>query len=93
MFAKKPVVNKVTPVAQQICAYLARKIDADGGTTVIYWAVGENGTILESDDGGEHWNARNSGTPNNLYSIFGTSDGKHLWAVGDNGTILEAAIP
>src|SRR3954470_20652094 len=34
LFAKKPVVNQGTPVAQQICAYLARKIDADGGTTV-----------------------------------------------------------
>src|SRR5262249_53437619 len=29
--------------AQQVCAYLARKIDADGGTTCIYWAVGPGG--------------------------------------------------
>src|SRR5947207_12094918 len=43
LFARKPAVNEVTPVAQKICAYLARKIDADGGTTVIYWATGENG--------------------------------------------------
>jgi hypothetical protein len=53
------------------------------------WAVGDRGTILESDDG-EHWNARSSGTPNGLLSIFGTSDGKRLWAVGDIGTILES---
>src|SRR5262249_40619403 len=26
---KPPVPNEVTPVAQKICAYLARKIDAD----------------------------------------------------------------
>src|SRR5262249_53827021 len=39
--------NEVTPVAQQICAYLARKIDADGGTTCIYWAVGEGGGQVE----------------------------------------------
>src|SRR5437588_4187592 len=32
---KKPTVNEVTPVAQRLCAYLARKIDADGGTTCI----------------------------------------------------------
>ncbi|MFI5223852.1 MAG: WD40/YVTN/BNR-like repeat-containing protein, partial [Nitrospirales bacterium] len=38
----------------------------------------------------EHWNARTSGTPNILYSIFGTSDGKRLWAVGSGGTILES---
>jgi hypothetical protein len=27
--------NDVTPVAQKLCSYLARKIDADGGTTCI----------------------------------------------------------
>jgi photosystem II stability/assembly factor-like uncharacterized protein len=37
-----------------------------------------------------HWNLRISGTQNNLYSIFGTSDAKWLWAVGDRGTILES---
>ncbi len=35
--------NEVTPVAQKVCAYLARKLDADGGTSVIYWAVGAGG--------------------------------------------------
>src|SRR6202035_3769525 len=39
--------NDVTPVAQKLCAYLARKIDADGGTTCIYWATGEHGSQIE----------------------------------------------
>jgi hypothetical protein len=39
--------NDVTPVAQSVCAYLARKIDADGGTTCIYWAVGRHGGQIE----------------------------------------------
>jgi hypothetical protein len=39
--------NQVSPVAQKICAYLARKIDADGGTTCIYWATGHDGAQLE----------------------------------------------
>ncbi len=39
----KRAVNEITPVAQKVCAYLARKIDADGGTSVIYWAVGPGG--------------------------------------------------
>jgi hypothetical protein len=39
--------NEITPVAQQLCAYLAKKIDADGGTTCIYWAVGQNGGQIE----------------------------------------------
>jgi hypothetical protein len=34
-------------VAQKLCAYLARKIDADGGTTCIYWAVGPGGSEIE----------------------------------------------
>jgi hypothetical protein len=39
--------NEITPVAQKLCAYLARKIDADGGTTSIYWAVGPGGSEIE----------------------------------------------
>jgi hypothetical protein len=43
----KKLHNEITPIAQKLCAYLARKIDADGGTTCIYWAVGENGSKIE----------------------------------------------
>jgi hypothetical protein len=43
----KKLHNEITPVAQKLCAYLARKIDADGGTTCIYWAVGPNGSQIE----------------------------------------------
>jgi len=44
---KKKTVNQITPVAQKICSYLAEKIDADGGTTCIYWAVGAGGADVE----------------------------------------------
>jgi hypothetical protein len=44
---KKQTHNEVTPVAQKICSYLARKIDADGGTTCVYWAVGPGGSQIE----------------------------------------------
>jgi hypothetical protein len=43
----KKLTNEITPIAQKLCAYLARRIDADGGTTCIYWAVGENGGEIE----------------------------------------------
>jgi hypothetical protein len=43
----KKLSNEITPIAQKLCAYLARRIDADGGTTCIYWAVGENGGEIE----------------------------------------------
>src|SRR5258705_4768264 len=38
VFGQKKAANEITPVAQKICAYLARKVDADGGTTCSYWA-------------------------------------------------------
>jgi hypothetical protein len=44
---RKQTVNEITPVAQQVCAYLARKLDADGGTTCIYWATGAGGSQIE----------------------------------------------
>jgi hypothetical protein len=43
----KSTSNTITPVAQKLCAYLARKIDADGGTTCIYWAVGPGGSQVQ----------------------------------------------
>jgi hypothetical protein len=47
LFGRKAPENEVTPVAQKICAYLARRIDADGDTTCIYWAVGPGGSEIE----------------------------------------------
>jgi hypothetical protein len=47
IFAKPKLQNQVSPVAQKLCAYLASNIDADGGTTCIYWAVGNNGGQVE----------------------------------------------
>ncbi len=43
---KKPT-NEITPVAQKVCAYLARRLDADGGTTCVYWAVGPGGSEVQ----------------------------------------------
>ena len=39
--------NVVEPIARDVVPHLAEKIDADGGTTVIYWACGENGNRIE----------------------------------------------
>ena len=43
----KKSANEITPVAQKICAYLARNLDADEGTTCVYWAVGPGGSQVE----------------------------------------------
>lgn len=42
--------NDVEPQARQFTAYLADNLDADGGTTVIYWACGDGAQIEEVGD-------------------------------------------
>ncbi len=44
---KKSATNQITPVAQKVCHHLASKLDADGGTTCIYWATGPGGSKIE----------------------------------------------
>lgn len=44
---RRTATNQVTPVAQKVCAYLARRLDADGGTTCIFWATGTGGAHVE----------------------------------------------
>lgn len=39
--------NVVSLVAQKMCSYLARKVDQDKSTTVIYWATGADGDQLQ----------------------------------------------
>jgi photosystem II stability/assembly factor-like uncharacterized protein len=57
-------------------------VDANTGT-----AVGDNGTILHTSDGGSTWTAQTSGTTNNLFAVS-FADASSGTAVGDNGTIL-----
>jgi len=51
------------------------------------WAVGEDGTILATKDGGTHWSSQSSGTTSTLRGVKFV-DALHGWAVGDTGTIL-----
>jgi hypothetical protein len=43
----KQTINEIEPLARDIIPYLADKIDADGGTSLIYWACGPNGDQVE----------------------------------------------
>jgi photosystem II stability/assembly factor-like uncharacterized protein len=52
------------------------------------WAVGNDGTILDTRDGGNTWQAEWSGTTADLHSVMFTDDGRRGWTVGDSGTIL-----
>ena len=53
------------------------------------WAVGEEGSILHTADGGEHWQPQTSGTVETLAALCG--GGTELWIVGTDGTILYSA--
>jgi photosystem II stability/assembly factor-like uncharacterized protein len=50
------------------------------------WVVGEHGTILYTEDGGENWEAQESGTEEDLKSVTFMSE-KVGWAVGNGGII------
>ena len=50
------------------------------------WAVGRSGTILRTDDGGLSWIEQESGTKQNLYSLYLVK--KTGWAVGGAGVLL-----
>lgn len=52
------------------------------------WAVGEQGTLLSSSDGGAYWQEQDSHTQESLRAIFFLPDGLRGWVAGDGGTIL-----
>jgi photosystem II stability/assembly factor-like uncharacterized protein len=82
-----PVIGK--PLNPQSLPTL-NGIAAVRGTDSALVAVGQNGTILRTDDGGRSWRQLLSGTGTSLHSIaFSTR--LSGWAVGDDGTILHTA--
>jgi len=50
LFGRRSGTNIVSPHAQKMCAYLARKLAADGTTSAIYWATGDGTQIQEIGD-------------------------------------------
>jgi len=51
------------------------------------WAVGSEGTIIYTNDGGLHWTNVHSDTEHPLERIF-FADRTHGWAVGFGGTVV-----
>jgi len=54
------------------------------------YAVGDQGTILYTNDQGMTWTAQNSGTTSSLYGVWGSGPGD-IYVVGASGTILHSA--
>ena len=70
-----------------------------GGDYHIFTAVGDNGTLLISEDFGRTWTARPSGTTNNLYHVMFANLGEFVrggdaafFAVGANRTVLRSIL-
>jgi photosystem II stability/assembly factor-like uncharacterized protein len=51
------------------------------------WAVGAEGTIIHTVDGGVHWTIQPSGTQHPLERVFFTNRNRG-WAVGFGGTVV-----
>jgi photosystem II stability/assembly factor-like uncharacterized protein len=56
------------------------------------WVVGDDGDILHSTDGGEHWQSQTSGRTIQLSSVYASASqlGLRVWAVGESGTVLHS---
>lgn len=58
-----------------------------GGVGDLVWAVGGEGMIAHSDDGGISWERQDEGKKNGpQYGGITVVDWDHIWAVGDDGT-------
>lgn len=53
------------------------------------WAVGQEGAIVQTHDGGRQWEFQSSNTKEALYDIGMT--GENGWIVGDKGSVLVSA--
>jgi len=56
------------------------------------WAVGDDGTVAATSNGGKAWHVQNSGTTQDLYGAWCVDKG-HAWVVGKRGTILAGPMP
>lgn len=65
--------------------YQVRFVDAEAR---VAFAVGDDGTILKSTDGGRSWSERPSNTSARLRDVAFTADGKEGVAVGDGGAVI-----
>ena len=71
------------PLPQGNALYIPSFTDANTGT-----AVGDNGTIVRTIDGGNNWIIQSSGTTNALLGVS-FADADHGTAVGASGTIVK----
>ena len=66
----------------------ARLLEVDFADAERGWAVGEQGTILRTTDGGQTWQSVNSGVDVDLLNVRFLDDGATGFATGKDGTLL-----
>lgn len=59
-------------------------------TPSVGWAVGENGTIVHTRNGGKGWASQSSGTDVTLTAVACTSV-RDCWVIGEDGRVLATA--
>jgi photosystem II stability/assembly factor-like uncharacterized protein len=70
-------------------AAIANRVNSDTITFPIYGvAVGDNGLIISTTDGCNHWTKQTSGTTRDLKGVAMDRNGSKAWAVGQHGVIL-----
>lgn len=82
----KPITIDLKPNLYGL-AFAKRSAERD---STLAWAVGQNGTVVHTTDGGTKWKRKDTGSTNTLADVFFV-DEKTGWAVGANGTILHTA--
>ena len=99
LIASGVMMRSETQQAEPVRAQVIDWVLQDSGTTEFLrstyfvdsfngWAVGINGTILKTTDGGTTWAPQTSGTTADIEDVHFT-DVNTGWAVGINGTILK----
>jgi photosystem II stability/assembly factor-like uncharacterized protein len=81
------MVQQSWAFSQQRAATGVSLWDVDAVSDDLAWAVGSNGTILGTTNGGTTWPAQASGVADNLFNIH-MVDANVGWAVGDNSRVL-----
>ena len=84
-FTSKSQWTALTPLASGEWLTALYFVDNNTG-----FAVGENGKIIKTTNGGLTWVSQNSGTSNGLASVFFT-DATHGYAVGGASTLTKTA--
>ena len=81
------MVNRTFVLLALIASGVARPVAAG---PALVWAVGDNGTIVHTNNGGKNWVAQRSMTSALLQGVA-FADANDGWAVGNVGTILHTS--